>query len=521
MGLIISKIKKETGSPAAGIQLELFQAARAGDCAELARLIQAGADVNAYDRWDAFPLYHACVAGHREAARMLLDAGADYSESTSEGKRCYLSALNLGMRRLLREYEADPRAGLPATLLPVFLACNRAGAESAPTDAAGAELSPDITWYVEGRPIQAHRVVLAARSPYFRRKLATSWRNRKALRVTFSGSYMPSFEATYSLVRFFYSDRLEVPTDHIEHLARVCETCECQGLLETIDRLFPRKRRGDGARHLDRGCPHKRFVLQRRLAQDRLSSALRRILHDSLANSRKQDLHGNNSVETRGISSEYDDLADVRIKVGGRVFRCHQMILALRSEYFKTRLSRRTDFRQHHYDVLEEHDVSANAFEKMLEYVYTDELQDLGDDPLTQAEDLFDVASRYLLFQLKLVVAKLLLPHLVLDRVSPAQLCRWLTLSDMYDVPEVREHCLDIMACNFQTFAETREFRVLLLASRTSAPADNLFNNLRRTWLRVAAAGLDRRDDESAALFDERMEVLLLAAEKEANDDRG
>jgi ankyrin repeat/BTB/POZ domain-containing protein 1 len=213
-------------------------------------------------------------------------------------------------------------------------------------------------------------------------------------------------------------------------------------------------------------------------------------LHDCLANSRKEDRRNNNNtpLKTRGISSEYDDLADLRIKVGDRVFRCHQMILALRSEYFRTRLSRRTDFRQHHYDVLEEHDVSAQAFEKMLEYIYTDELQDLGDDPLTQAEELLDVASRYLLFQLKPVVAKLLLPHLVLYRVSPAQLCRWLTLSDMYDVVEVREHCLHIMACNFETFAEAREFRALLLASRT--PADNLVNNLQRRWVRITAAGL-------------------------------
>ncbi|KAM0833091.1 hypothetical protein ACQ4PT_064482 [Festuca glaucescens] len=340
------------------------------------------------------------------------------SKSTSKGKRCYLSALNLGIRRLLREYEADPRAGLPATLLPLFLACNPAGAESAPpTDAVAAELSPDITWYVEGRPIEAHRVILAARSPYFRRKLAT-----------------------------------------------------------------------------DRGCPQKRFVLQRRFAQDRLSSALRRILQDCLANSKKEDHRNNSPLKTRGISSEYDDLADVRIKVGDRVFRCHQMILALRSEYFRTRLSRRTDFRQHHYDVLEENDVSAEAFEKMLEYIYTDELQDLGNDPLMQAEELLDVASRYLLFQLKPVVAKLLLPHLDLDRVSTSQMCRWLTLSDMYDVAEVREHCLDIMACNFETFAEAREFRALLLASRTSAPADNLVNNLQRRWLRVAATGLDQRE---------------------------
>jgi hypothetical protein len=58
----------------------------------------------------------------------------------------------------------------------------------------------------------------------------------------------------------------------------------------------------------------------------------------------------------------------------------------------------------------------------------------------------------------------------------------------MYDVVEVREHCLHIMACNFETFAEAREFRALLLASRT--PADNLVNNLQRRWVRITAAGL-------------------------------
>jgi hypothetical protein len=49
---------------------------------------------------------------------------------------------------------------------------------------------------------------------------------------------------------------------------------------------------------------------------------------------------------------------------------------------------------------------------------------------LLQAEELFDVASRYLLFPLKRVVADMLLPHL--EHVSPAELCHWLMLSDMY-----------------------------------------------------------------------------------------
>lgn len=48
-----------------------------------------------------------------------------------------------------------------------------------------------------------------------------------------------------------------------------------------------------------------------------------------------------------------------------------------------------------------------------------------------QAEEMFDAASRYLLFPLKRAVADALLPQL--EMVSPAELCHWLLLSDMYD----------------------------------------------------------------------------------------
>ncbi|CAM0875668.1 unnamed protein product [Alopecurus aequalis] len=463
MGSIITKIRKEIGPPAGDIKLDLiFQAARTGDCTLLARLLEGEANVNAFDPWDASPLCYACHRGHGDAARMLLEAGAEYSKSTIEGERCYRAALNLGIRRLLRDYEAAPLAPLPAALRSAFLAC--------PANRAGGALSPDISVYVEGKRIGAHRVILAARSPFFRRMLTTVWRNKKELTVT-SSYYSVSFEAWYGLLHYFYTDRVEVPAGDIQDLMRLCQVCECEGLLEMINRLFPCKRLdriAAGTSQLDHReeHPQRRVVLLRRFAQDRLPSALRRILQDCLANSREEDLHNNNNnnlVETRGSSSSDD---------------------------------------------LEEHDVSAEAFEKMLEYVYTDELEDLGDecdDPLAQAEQLLHVTSRYMLFPLKRLVADLLLPHLDLDRVSPAQLCRWLTLSDMYDVAIVREHCLDIIARNLEAFA------VLLLTQQTSAPADDLlFSDLRERWLGVAAARLYRRD-KSAALFD-RLEMLLLAA---------
>jgi ankyrin repeat/BTB/POZ domain-containing protein 1 len=49
---------------------------------------------------------------------------------------------------------------------------------------------------------------------------------------------------------------------------------------------------------------------------------------------------------------------------------------------------------------------------------------------IDQAEEMFDAASRYLLFSLKRAAANALLPHL--EMVSPAELCHWLILSDMY-----------------------------------------------------------------------------------------
>ncbi|KAM0917590.1 hypothetical protein ACQ4PT_009102 [Festuca glaucescens] len=169
---------------------------------------------------------------------------------------------------------------------------------------------------------------------------------------------------------------------------------------------------------------------------------------------------------------------------------------------------------------------------EIVHHRYTDKLEHM--DPIL-AEELFDVASRYLLFPLKRVVADLLLPNLV--HVSPAELCHWLMLSDIYGVMKIREYCLDIIACNFETFAHTREFCALLLtlplpsasdALRTTHPSapgatgnseqGNVLDDLREKWLEAEAAELDKRD-QSAALFDKRLELLMFVAEREADDD--
>ncbi|KAJ8554579.1 hypothetical protein K7X08_025257 [Anisodus acutangulus] len=171
-----------------------------------------------------------------------------------------------------------------------------------------------------------------------------------------------------------------------------------------------------------------------------------------------------------------------------------------------------------------------NALHKILQIalVNSNREQNLNldvDGLICLTEEMFDAASRYLLFPLKRAVADALLPHL--EMVSPAELCHW------YGVFKILEYCLDAMACNFETFADTQEFRVMLLTLTppsgdsslcTTAPSapgaemntaeGNVLDGLREKWLEAEAAELDERD-ESALLFDKHLEMLMHVTEQE------
>ncbi|KAK2977010.1 hypothetical protein RJ640_013628 [Escallonia rubra] len=534
---------------------DVFEASRAGDVDRLKNLLDSGVNVNARDRWDSAALYYACLAGHLDAARMLLEAGAICSEHTFDGDRCHYAALNLKVRKLLKAFEArpPPLAPLQAAMREVFLGCaaNRGyyeqldGQSQYAGDLSNGESSsshfpPDVIFYVQGRPIEAHRVILSVRSPFLKKKFETDWRERKEIR--FSRENL-SYPALYSLFHFFYSDRLEIAVDDMEDLVRICKVCKCESLQRVLEKELIHQKYAEYKALRDVDNSQKRFILQglSLTEEDRLPSALHRILQISLANSTKE--HGLHTgvgslvhrVGSMQMSDVEDDHADVCIRVDDKMFRCHQVVLASRSEYFKARLSRMKDFLEgkdglpdYTLPCLEEQDLTMEAFEKMIEYMYTDGLE--GIDP-NQAEEMFDAASRYLLFPLKRAVADALLPHL--EMVPPAELCHWLTLSDIYGVLKIREYCLDVMAVNFETFADTPEFRAMLLtlpppsgdsSFRTTVPSapgaevntdeGNILDDLREKWLEAEAAELDKRD-ESALLFDKRLEMLMVVAEQE------
>ncbi|PQQ19503.1 BTB/POZ domain-containing protein [Prunus yedoensis var. nudiflora] len=538
---------------------DVFEASRAGDVDRLSYLLESGVNVNARDQWDSVALYYACLAGHLEAARMLLENGAICSEHTFDGDRCHYAALNLKVRKLLKAFEArpPPLSPLQAAMRETFLGCGANSAYLEQADNTQFQISglqsndgtnshyftPDVVFFVQGRPIEAHRVILSARSPFFKTKFVTDWKQRKEVR--FAREKL-SYPALYSLIHFFYSDRLEVAVDDMEDIVRICKVCKCESLQSILEKELIHQKYAEYKALRDIDSSKKRFILQGLSLpeEDQLHAGLHNILHISLANSTLEpDLDNGVSdltscVGMMQISDFENDLADVCVRVDKKNFRCHQVVLASRSEYFKARLSRMKDFHEGKNDlpidtlpILEEHDLSSEAFEKMIEYMYTDRLKDIEPD---QAGEIFDAASRYLLFPLKRAVADVLLPQL--ESASPGEMCHWLILSDMYGVLKIREFCLDAIACNFETFAETCEFRAMLLtlpppsgdsSFRTTVPSApgaevntdqrNLLDDLREKWLEAEAAELDKRD-ESALIFDKRLEMLMVVAEREKSD---
>ena len=70
----------------------LIVAAGSGDVAEMRRLIDRGANVNAVALDDLTPLTHAADRGHIEAVRLLIASGADVNKASGDLSPLYFAA---------------------------------------------------------------------------------------------------------------------------------------------------------------------------------------------------------------------------------------------------------------------------------------------------------------------------------------------------------------------------------------------------------------------------------------------
>eukprot|EP00898_Chlorokybus_atmophyticus_P005741 jgi/Chlat1/6168/Chrsp41S09033 len=490
-------------------------------------------DVNARDRWDAVPLYYACLAGHEDVARQLLEAGAVCSEYTFDGDRCHYASLNMDMRALLKAYEQRPPPMPPL-------------AQSLRDCMNNPEAFPDFTFYVGEELMRVHRCILAAHAPYFRRAFQRKWRGKQEAHLKQS---VMDYTALRNVLQFFYTERLEVGMTDAEMVTKLIKHCECPALLQALESEIAHQRYADWkcVREAEievneRAAPlRRRDIAARRLLilgsslpeEARLFKRLGDLLSQCLRNSEEA---GASNME-RVVD---DDFADLVVVVESRKFRCHRVILSARSEYFKALLARSSEFSEGHradaaagcqLTQVELKELSAAAFAKALEFMYTNKLQTLVPE---LAVEVFDAASRLLLFSMRRAASEVLIP--AVDTADPAATCRWLMLADMYGVDAMREHCLNVLAENLahatffperQAAISTADFIEVVRMQppppeRTEADigrakeegyeTGTVMGDLREKWLELSGTIGEERDRE-AIRFDSAMRRVALTEE--------
>ena len=90
-------VAQTTSAPqAAPGAIPLHRAVQRDNATEVARLIRAGADIRAKDRYGVSAISLACARGNAAIVELLLQAGADVNTTLPEGETCLMSAASTG-----------------------------------------------------------------------------------------------------------------------------------------------------------------------------------------------------------------------------------------------------------------------------------------------------------------------------------------------------------------------------------------------------------------------------------------
>jgi len=367
----------------------------------------------------------ASLCGHYEVIRLLLENGALCERDTFQGERCLYNALNDRIRNLLLSYDyaksTNPLQPLAAHITSLL---------TRPTPKTA-----DITITAYGQEFELHKFILAARSPYFAKKLATApstttWKLPNTIPAESLGvalQYLYFQEVSIRRALFGLSDEQELVV--LNGIDKIGKQLEIERLFEEItevsDRRLLRQRRGE---ELERGrdqldswfrdnvLMHKTVVDTDKVDNiqwDRDNSIFTDILlradddeeYDSLDSDQTDRSPGPSEASTPPVRNTAGALLglpvrNVRSRSPSRhnkprrstVYPAHRAML-LRSEYFLTMFSSQFKEAQDtpHLQIITI-DCSPAVLETILTFMYTERADfglDIAIDVLFAADQLF------------------------------------------------------------------------------------------------------------------------------------
>ncbi len=396
------------------------EACRRGDLRVCQEKITQGVNINARDQYDYTPLILASLCGHYEVVELLLESGALCERDTFQGERCLYNALNDRLRNLLLSYDyfkstdpLQPFAGHITSLLT---------REYPKTS--------DLTLVSSNESFRLHKFILAARSPYFRRKLATA-PETTSFRLP---NTVPS-QSLQMAIRFLYLS--EVSVDNADELEeqeiltgtdKLSRQFEVERLFESIissgDKRLNRQRRTE---EISRGRDELESWFRENVLQHKV------IVESSKADSIRWDRHNGIYADVL-LRADFDEEEFKNVKfIGGNdalrssipigpfgiksrspsrtrisrqsvLFPAHRAML-LKSEYFLTMFSstfkeaQETDYLQ-----IIQVDCSPDVLEIVLTFLYIEKV----DFPLEIAIDVLFAADLLFIEKLKVKAAAII-----------------------------------------------------------------------------------------------------------------
>ncbi|KAI8372974.1 uncharacterized protein BYT42DRAFT_594820 [Radiomyces spectabilis] len=430
---------------------ELCSATKQGDLEKTESLVKSfGAPINFVDEWQCSPLYWACLCGHYEVVKFLLENGAQCDRNTFQGE----------IRNLLLSYKLTKAIDENQPYLQ-FLSGLLAKPDYKDLTFTIPLADQDGAAY---REFSVHRFVLAARSEFFRLRLLTRWRGntRISLQATLVDSV--SFAA---ILGFLYTGHIgDLEPSALDNAVFVCKHLELWNAVERFRDIQ------EDTQNADRSHDSKEIA---RIRGD-LGACLACLIDTAVkilpGSNDKSYIVSERFVHTAVPRDPLSTFADVAVRLDDVVFPCHKACL-VRSEYFEAMLGgmfseAEMDASSIQFEdgncltvpMLQVHGIDADLFPHILEYMYTDRCM----VPAELAYELMLAADMLLLDRLK-GIAAIVLTNQEEPVMDIYQLIR--TAVDL-NIDRLEQWCIKYFAEHFDDFIHKEEFKALILESAES-----------------------------------------------------
>ncbi|POG80682.1 hypothetical protein GLOIN_2v1514796, partial [Rhizophagus irregularis DAOM 181602=DAOM 197198] len=372
---------------------DLLKACRSGDLERVESLVRNFATpINRTDFWQCSPLFLACLCGHYDIVKFLLENGARCERNTFEGERCIYGALTLKIRQLLSSYKYTKAVDEILPYRKFFSQLLERPFETFSDVTFKFFVSTDLAKPVE---IPAHRFVLYARSSFFASNFQTIWRSYKIIEIREIQIHPICFR---EMLRYLYTGEVvSISDDLMNNMIQLCNYVRLDNLVK----------RYEDVKNVKNVQERNKMELQQ-IQQD-FTNFLKNVLlggkqyfydySDKKGYSIQSGINGVgcNNTEPKFIGPQQFAQHDVCIRVEDEILPCHKAVFTGRSEYFNAMFNGPFAKSIMKQPIVTVSDLSPGIFALILEFIYTDKC----DIPDSAAYEVLIKADMFLLDKLK------------------------------------------------------------------------------------------------------------------------